>query len=137
VDPLGLTQCDIDTAKAIAEAANLQLSDGKPLAFPPSYAMTNLGYTKPPHPRRITGQTMVTVGTQLSNYYLNVLNDQQAAELLDTIIHEAVHYTLDIKDPRQDDNAAVGFAYSEATRLTTQALINQLNAKRKSCPCGK
>jgi len=28
-DPFGLTQCDIDTARAIAAAANLQLSSGQ------------------------------------------------------------------------------------------------------------
>jgi hypothetical protein len=136
IDPLGLTQCDIDTARAIAAAAQLQLSSGEPLMLPDSYGSMNLGYTSPGH-RRITGLTIPGVGTILSNYYQQVLNNQQAAELLDTIIHEAVHYTLDINDPRQDDNAAIGFPYSEASRLTTKSLIKQLNAERKNCSCGK
>ncbi len=104
--------------------------------FPDSYGSMNLGYTTPGH-RRITGLTLPGVGTILSDYYQQVLNNQQAAELLNTIIHEAVHNTLDINDPLQDDNAAVGFPYSEANRLTTKSLIKQLNADRKKCPCGK
>jgi RHS repeat-associated protein len=135
VDPLGLTQCDIDTARAIAAAAGLQLSSGVPLAFPDSYGSMDLGYTSPGH-RRIVGLTLPGVGTILSNYYLQTLTDQQAADLLNTIIHEAVHYTLPVDDPRQDDNAAVGYPYSEANRLTTPSLTKQLNQKRRSCPCG-
>jgi RHS repeat-associated protein len=135
IDPLGLTQCDIDTAKALAMAAQLQTNAGETLQYPDSYVMANLGYTDPGH-RRVTGQTLPGVGTRLSNYYLQVLTDRQAAELLDTIIHESVHYTLPIDDPRQDDNAAVGYPYSEAKRLTTKDLVNQLNKKRKDCACG-
>jgi hypothetical protein len=130
-----LTQCDIDTAKALAMAAQLQTNAGETLQYPDSYVMANLGYTDPGH-RRVTGQTLPGVGTRLSNYYLQVLTDRQAAELLDTIIHESVHYTLPIDDPRQDDNAAVGYPYSEAKRLTTKDLVNQLNKKRKDCACG-
>ena len=137
IDPLGLTQCDIDTARAIAAAAKLQLSSGDPLLFPDSYGSANLGFTDPPKARRITARTIPGFGTVLSDYYQQVLNNQQAAELLDTIIHEAVHYTLDINDPLQDDNAAVGYPYSVAKRLTTKSLINLLNAQRKNCPCGK
>jgi hypothetical protein len=96
----------------------------------------DLGYTSPGH-RRVAGLTLPGVGTILSNYYQQVLTNQQAAELLNTIIHEAVHYTLDINDPRQDDNAAIGFPYSEANLLTTKSLVKQLNAERKDCSCGK
>ena len=79
---------------------------------------------------------MPGVGTILSDYYQQALTDQQAADLLNTIIHEAVHYSLPIDDPRQDDNAAVGYPYSEAKRLTTKSLIRQLNMQRKDCGCG-
>ena len=104
--------------------------------FPNSYGSMNLGYTSPGH-RRVAGLTLPGVGTILSDYYQQVLNNQQAAELLNTIIHEAVHYTLPVDDLLQDDNAAVGFPYSEANRLTTKSLIKKLNAERKDCSCGK
>jgi len=132
-----LTQCDIDTARAIAAAADLQMSTGQPLLFPSSYGSANLGLTDPPKPRRITARTIPGFGTVLSDYYQQVLNNQQAAELLDTIIHEAVHYTLDINDPRQNDDVPTGFPYSEAKRLTSKSLIKALNAQRKSCACEK
>ena len=137
IDPLGLTQCDIDTARAIAAAADLQMSTGQPLLFPSSYGSANLGFTDQPKPRRITARTIPGFGTVLSDYYQQVLNNQQAAELLDTIIHEAVHYTLDINDPRQNDDVPTGFPYSEAKRLTSKSLIKALNAQRKSCACEK
>jgi RHS repeat-associated protein len=75
IDPLGLTQCDIDTARAIAAAANLQLSSGQPLQFPNSYGSANLGFTDPPNPRRITGITIPGLGTVLSDYYQQVLTN--------------------------------------------------------------
>ena len=135
IDPLGLTQCDIDTARAIAAAAGLQTNSGTPLKFPDSYGSQDLGYTSPGH-RKVVGLTMPGVGTILSDYYQQTLTDQQAADLLNTIIHEAVHYSLPIDDPRQDDNAAVGYPYSEAKRLTTKSLIRQFNKQRKDCGCG-
>jgi uncharacterized protein RhaS with RHS repeats len=36
IDPLGLTQCDIDTAKALAMAAQLQTNSGETLQYPDS-----------------------------------------------------------------------------------------------------
>jgi hypothetical protein len=134
IDPLGLTKCDIYVAKTIAMAASLQITTGEFLAYPDEYVMADLGYTEVGH-RRITGRTLAGVGTRLSNYYLQALTDKQADELLDTIIHEAVHYTLPLLDPRQPDDDG-GYPYSEAKRLTTTALKNLLNQERKSCTCG-
>ena len=76
IDPLGLTQCDIDTARAIAAAADLQMSTGQPLLFPSSYGSASLGFSDPPKPRRITARTIPGFGTVLSDYYQQVLNNQ-------------------------------------------------------------
>ena len=55
--------------------------------------------------------------TIVVEYRRAVLTDRQAAALLDAIINEAAHYTLPSDDPRQDNNAAVGYPYPEAQRL--------------------
>lgn len=129
VDPLGLTQCDIDTARHIAADTQTDLS------FPDSYGSQNLGRT--PKGRRITALTSPHYGTILSDYYQQVLSDAQAAELLDTIIHESIHYSYDYNDARQieNDEKGTGFSYSEARRRTTKALLQRFNAQRKSCSC--
>jgi hypothetical protein len=72
-------------------------------------------------------------GTRLSDYYQQDLSDKQAAELLDTIIHEAIHWTFKQDDWRQSENddKGTGYPYEEARRRTTQALIDRLNRERK------
>jgi RHS repeat-associated protein len=135
LDPFGLTQCDIDVARYIAGKANLQLSIGTPLLFPESYGV---GYLAPEINRRpIRARTIPGQGTRLSDYYLQVLSYAQATELLNTIVHEAVHYTLPPNDPLQSDDPGAGYPYSEAKRLTNQALINLFNEERRKCECTK
>jgi uncharacterized protein RhaS with RHS repeats len=130
-DPFGLTQCDIDTARQIAADSQSDLS------FPNSYGSEDLGHT--PNGRRITGLTIPHFGTILSDYYQQTLADAQAAELLNTVIHESIHYSYDYNDPRQieNDSNGTGYPYSEADRRTTKALIKKLNKARKNCSCGK
>jgi hypothetical protein len=130
IDPLGLTQCDIDTARQIASDSQSDLS------FPDSYGSQYLGQTS--NGRRITGLTIPRFGTILSDYYQQILTNAQAAELLNTIIHEAIHYSYDYNDHRQieNDSEGTGYPYSEADRRTTKSLIKKLNKQRKECPCG-
>jgi hypothetical protein len=126
---LGLTLCDINTGRRIA--ANSQTD----LKFPPLYGVRNLSHTS--NGRPIMGVTS-DWGTMLSSYYLRDLTGAQAADLLNTIIHEAIHYTYPYNDDRQkeDDNKGTGYPYDEAARRTTQQLIDQLNKERKKCACG-
>ena len=131
IDPLGLTQCDIDVAKLIAMSAHLRLSSGEALAYPSSYG--DLGLVYDDQGRLILGDTIPGYGTGLSSLYQAALSNPQAADLLNTIIHEAVHWTLPANDPRQGDESGTGYAYSEATRLTTPSLIKKLNRERKKC----
>jgi hypothetical protein len=80
--------------------------------------------------------TYYQLGTILSDYYQQQLTDAQAAELLDTIIHESIHYTLPPTDPRTVDKSGKGYPYDEAKKLTSPVLIRKLNKQRKQCPCG-
>ena len=134
-DPLGLTQCDIDVARYIAANANLQLSTGAPLLFPPSYGG---GYLAPDeNGRTLRARTIPGQGTRLSDYYLQVLSYAQATELLNTIVHEGVHYTLPPNDPLQSDDPGAGYPYAEAKRLTTPDLVKKYQQERKKCGCSK
>lgn len=130
-DNFGLTQCDIDTARQIAADSQTDLS------FPNSYGSEDLGHT--PNGRRITGLTIPQYGTILSSFYQQKLTDTQAAELLNTVVHESIHYTYLYNDPRQieNDNNGTGYPYAEANRRTTKALVKRFNAARKQCPCSK
>jgi hypothetical protein len=127
VDPLGLTQRDIDVARQIAIVSQPDLK------FPDSYKVMDLGYAE--DGGVIVGNTIPGVGTQLDNQYLKPLNNSQAAELLNTIIHEAVHYTLDPKDNRQPDGNRSGYPYDQAKTRTTEKLIKRLNIERKARQC--
>jgi RHS repeat-associated protein len=134
LDPFGLTQCDIDVARYIAANATLRLSIGTPLLFPDSYGV---GYLAPENGRTIRARTIPGKGTRLSDYYLQVLSYAKATELLNTVIHEAVHFTLPANDPLQSDDPGAGFPYSEAKRLTSSALIKKFNEERRTCGCAK
>jgi len=136
IDPLGLTQRDIDIAREIAKKSQ------KDMKFPDQYGCRDLGYykTKDGKKRRITGITLPRDkdgkggGTVLDDFYQQKLRDDQAAELLDTIIHEADHFTQPLNDPKQRDDNGTGHAYDEAARRTTDELINEFNRNRKIDP---
>jgi len=121
-DALGLTQTDIDAAFLIAEETQTDL------IFPDYIAVQPL---RSP----MVGLTLNGVGTAVDVRYLKKLTDAQACELLDTIIHEAVHWTLPVHDPRQTDvlpcGKPGGYPYDEAKRRTTPELCAMLNALRK------
>jgi RHS repeat-associated protein len=133
IDPLGLTQRDIDVAHDIVKETQ------KDMKFPDQYGCRDLGYfkTKNGKKRRITGITLPPDdlgkggGTVLDDYYQQKLSDKQAAELLDTIIHEGDHYSNKRGDPKQSDDNGTGHAYDEAARRTTPELINEFNRRRK------
>jgi len=120
VDMLGLTQNDINVAKAIAKETQPDLN------FPENYTIIDL-------PRKIDGQTWPQVEIQLDIRYLNELTNEEAAQLLDTIIHESIHYTYPYDDKRQEENdtTRTGYPYKEAARRTTKKLIDRFNRERK------
>jgi hypothetical protein len=120
-DPLGLTQRDIEAALLIAEQIQTDL------IFPDHIAVQPLA---PP----MVGLTLNGVGTAIDVRYLKKLTDAQACELLNTIIHEAIHYTLPSNDARQKDvlpcGKPGGYPYDEAKRRTTPELCQMLNTLR-------
>jgi hypothetical protein len=128
IDPLGLTLFDIQVARQIASESQPDLN------FPPGYATGPLADVNGHPTAAITAYgTGPGTGTILNSYYLNELSDQRAAELLDTIIHEAIHYTYPPGEPQNIENDAkrTGYPYDEARRRTTKALIDKFNKLRK------
>lgn len=85
----------------------------------------------------ILGNTIPRLGTQLDNQYLKPLSNSEAAGLLDTVIHEAVHFGLDQNDPRQVDGNRSGYPYDQARERTTRDLIKKFNRIRKLPNCDK
>lgn len=118
VDPFGLTQNDIDVARAIAKETQPDLR------FPDNYATENLG--------EIAAKTLPQVETVLNSKYLLPLSNKEAADLLDTIIHEAVHYSYPLNDSRQieNDRTRTGYAYDQAKQRTTKDLVKLFNKER-------
>jgi RHS repeat-associated protein len=122
-DPYGLTQNDIDVALQLA------IQTQPDLKFPDSYGSADL-------PGRQVGWTMFDQNgdawaTVLDIRYQLPLSDDEAAKLLDTIIHEAIHFTYKYTDWRQPDDNGKGYPYSEAARRTTKSLITLYNQMRK------
>lgn len=124
-----MTQYDINVARELAVESQLDLN------FPDSYKVMDLGHTN--DGGEIVGNTLPGVGTQLDDQYLNPLTDPEAAELLNTIIHEAIHYNLPINDPRQQDGNRSGYPYDQAKNRATKGLIKKFNRIRKLPYCDK
>ncbi|WP_455435286.1 RHS repeat-associated core domain-containing protein [Xanthomonas sp. WHRI 7945] len=87
VDPLGLTQCDIDAAFAFAKKMNPDIKFGA-------------GAPKADIPRDgVEGKAELRGGDgyiHLNERYLNVLDWSGVYNLLDTMIHEGLHFTRPI-----------------------------------------
>jgi hypothetical protein len=124
IDPTGLTQCDIDIAREIAENTQPDLT------FPDQYGIADFG--------KNAGVTIPGYGTSLNSAYLNRLSDTKANDLLNTIIHEGIHYSYPANDWRQKEDGYkhTGYPYEEADRRTTPQICNKFNQERKK-RCGR
>ena len=126
-DPYGLTQCDIDVCADVVR-------DTQPDLVVPSNEKIIPGGV-PIHPE--TGKPgsgwtdRLKDRVHINERFLEPLGKKGAIELLKTIIHESVHYTLPRFDPRQIDMDGRGFPYDEENRRTTNELINRFNKERK------
>jgi RHS repeat-associated protein len=120
-DPFGLTPYDIDVARRIAIEAY-----GPELKFPDRYGSSDLIGDN-------GGYTIYGSYTTLNRFYSGKLSDKEAAGLLNTIIHEAIHWTYPPGDSRntESDTLHTGYPYSQAATLTTKKLIQRLNIERK------
>ena len=131
VDPDGRTAHDVEVARRIASATQLDLR------FPSAIGMVDFGkstmlkalYEVDENTAGLTnpGQTILVS----YRFYNGELDDDQAAELLDTVIHEGVHYSLPIGDEKQIEGNRTGYTYDEAKRRTTKELVDRFNKERK------
>jgi hypothetical protein len=136
LDPFGLTQCDIDAAYAVATRDNpdMKFGAGPPKVDIPDAPGANLAESQ-----------LINQGTQtnipgrdgyihLNQLYLGTLNQATVADLLDTIIHEGLHFTR----PPQFQDPAYNFdhpyIYPEAARRTQADMQDYLN-QRAACGC--
>ncbi|BBL71815.1 hypothetical protein MoryE10_24210 [Methylogaea oryzae] len=133
IDILGLTQCDIDVARDVAR----QSLEGKRLSGTGRYP-----YTLPADDHIVVGEMPVHPATgapasaytdvrtiHLSDKYLQSLSADEAAGLVDTMVHEGVHYSLPSSDSRQDDSSGRGYVYDETKRLLTKNALRNKYAK--------
>lgn len=129
IHPFGLTQYDIDVARELASETQTDLK------FPEYYEIRDLEQEY--GDSTIVGATTPgQLDTWLDVRYLADLNEKEAADLLDTIIHEAIHSRLDKDDPRQIDGNKSGYPYDQAKARVTRKLIDIFN-KRRKLPCGQ
>lgn len=128
IDPLGLTQRDIDVARLLA------IQSQPDLAFPDTYGSSDrIGANG--------ARTIYGLGTVLNPAYMKDLRDDQALDLLDTIIHEGIHLKYPPEDPRnkEDDDKHTGYPYEEAARRlkNNPKLVKEFLKRRKAplvCP---
>ncbi len=122
IDPWGLTQQDIDIAVKIIKDTQ------KDLRFP-KHVDPSIKSNK------YAGQyTMVTDTIKLNLNYLKNLNDQQAADLLDTIIHETLHANDSMWKQLLDSFRDHPDIYNNAAQRTKE-ILNRYQKERRQNPC--
>ena len=117
-DSFGLTQQDIDLA---FELVRKELSD---LRTPDGVRVADLWFNA-------VGRTDLLFGISVDDRYLADLNDTQALDLLDTIIHEVLHYNQDLLDLLTDTFFEHLDIYDRADELARK-LFDKFQ-RRRSC----
>jgi RHS repeat-associated protein/uncharacterized repeat protein (TIGR02543 family) len=154
VDPLGLTQEDIDAARDVAR----EILTGTVLSDPNGKRQDTWGL---PSNDRIKSVPEAEMGihhktkkapsadTDQWNNLIRInfdrfggcLTDDEAKVVLDAIIHEGIHWSLPYFDPRQKDDNGSGYPYTEThNKLMTKIIIEKFLAERKKrngCECQK
>lgn|GEM_PF-3355954 len=125
VDPFGLTRIDVEIATWLASATQTDLN------YPEQILVTDLSE----YGSDVVGATRPGVSIRVDDRYDQPLSENQANDLLDTVIHESVHYTYPKNDfEHQLDFNGRGFPYEEALRRTTRELKREFNKLRKIKP---
>ncbi|MDR6674516.1 RHS repeat-associated core domain-containing protein [Xanthomonas sp. 1678] len=126
VDPLGLTQCDIDAAFAFAKKMNPDIKFGA-------------GAPKADIPRDgVEGKAELRGGDgyiHLNERYLNVLDWSGVYNLLDTMIHEGLHFTRPIGLQEMSNNYDHRYISPEATRRAREQVYDFNNERKSQCGC--
>ena len=133
-DPFGLTQCDIDAAVTISKAfyPKLNFGEGPPIADLPkdSGLAANASLRNQGPQTNIPGRDGLI---HLNEKYLDCLSDEEAIDLLDSVIHESFHFTrppaLQVQ-PEFDH----GYIVPEAVRKT-DAASGAFLVNRAKCNC--
>lgn len=144
-DRLGLTQCDIDIAcrmiRAHLEGAPIGDARGQHRYEFPSDDLISTPSRMPLHEatkKPASGYTHPANGIFLHPKYLGELSDGQALDLLDTLVHEGVHWSLPWNDPRQNDasGSRSAFPYRETERLLRKPGMRErfLDWRERECP---
>lgn len=122
IDPFGLTQQDIDVAVRIIKETQTDLRF--PKNVDPSMKSD-----------KYAGEyQMLTDTIKLNQNYLKELTDRQAADLLDTLLHETLHANDSAWKQLLDSFRDHPDIYNEADRRTKELLDRYLK-ERKEDPC--
>jgi RHS repeat-associated protein len=135
IDPMGLTQCDIDTAYSTAQATNpdMNFGEGPPVADIPWNDPRN-GSSE----LRSQGLRSNIPGRDgrihLSTNYLGPLDAAMKKQLLGTIIHEGLHFSGPSLLQGEEFGFDHAFINPEAARRTN-ASQKQYKKNMKGCGC--
>jgi RHS repeat-associated protein len=141
IDPLGLTQCDIDTALAAVRQTfpDLNLGAGAPVVDLPRPPAEATFYTAGEARLINQGSQMNIAGRDglmhLNERYLEKLTEGGALSLLSTIIHEGLHFTRPFELQGQGTDFDHPYIREETKRRVELGKDSYLKA-RASCLCG-
>lgn len=131
VDILGLTACDIEAAMIAAKKVNRDMTfgDGLPVADLPRSNSHMRGEARlrelnPDFDNKI----------HVNEFYLDVLNGGYLIDLLNTVIHEGLHFTRPASDQVEANNYDHEYIVPEAARRTG-ATLKEFNKQRSKCGC--
>ena len=126
IDPLGLTQCDIDAAFAVAKKDNPDMKFGadSPKVDREDVHGADLCWAD------ITNRKGYI---HFNKKYLDTLSDEQLLDLYDTIIHEGLHFTRPAKLQTPENNWEHAYIYPEAARRSAKDQSDYNNERHK---CG-
>jgi RHS repeat-associated protein len=135
IDPMGLTQCDIDVAYATARQMNpdMKFGEGPPIAdIPWSDQRTGSAELRSQGLRNnIPGRDG---RIHVSSNYLNSLDDAGKMRLLTTIIHEGLHFSGPALLQDEEYGFDHAFIKPEGARRTAAAK-SQYKKNMKKCGC--
>ena len=133
IDPLGLTECDVDVAYAIAMELNpdLNFGTGRPIMdLPGPREFGETFHAGEAHRVELGGDGYI----HLSEFFAPELGDHYAAILFRTVIHEGLHFTLPLEIQSPADNWNHSYIEPEAQWRADAGREAFLNA-RKVCSC--